>query len=238
MSASIVAKSLCAGYGNLGVISHVDFGLQPGGLMVLIGTNGSGKSTLLKTLAGIIAPVDGEVLVLGELPGSSPENVAYLPQHPKTSGVLPLRAKDIVAMGRFARQGLLGRSTAIDSEAVERAMQRTGVDAIANRSLAEMSGGQQQRTHLAQVLAREADVLLIDEPTAGLDANGREAVKQILREERSRGCAVVLATHDLEDAEDADLVMLLAHRVVAVGTPSQVLTDANLRACFGFTDRH
>ena len=68
MSASIVAKSLCAGYGNLGVISHVDFDLQPGGLMVLIGTNGSGKSTLLKTLAGIIPPVDGEVLVLGELP--------------------------------------------------------------------------------------------------------------------------------------------------------------------------
>ena len=238
MSASIVAESLCAGYGDLGVISHMDFDLQPGGLMVLIGTNGSGKSTLLKTLAGLISPVDGEVFVLGAKPGTSPESVAYLPQHPKSSGVLPLRARDIVSMGRYARQGLIGRQSRVDADAVQRAMERTGVDAIANRSLAEMSGGQQQRTHLAQVLAREADVLLIDEPTAGLDANGRESVKQILREERDRGCAVVLATHDLEDAEDADVVMLLAHRVVAVGTPTEVLTDTNLRACFGFTDRH
>lgn len=238
MTASIVARSLCVGYGNVGVISHMDFNLQPGGLMVLIGTNGSGKSTLLRTLAGIIAPVDGEILVLGDAPGSNPESVAYLPQHPKSSGVLPLRASDIVEMGRFARNGLLRRRGRTDAEAVERAMRRTGVDAYADRALAEMSGGQQQRTHLAQALAREGDLLLIDEPTAGLDANGREAVKTILREERDRGCAIVLATHDLADAEDADLVMLLAHRVVAAGTPEQVLTDANLRACFGFTDRH
>lgn len=238
MSASIVAKSLCAGYGNLGVISHMDFDLHPGGLMVLIGTNGSGKSTLLKTLAGIIAPVDGEVLVLGGAPGENAESVAYLPQHPKSSLVLPLRARDIVEMGRFARKGLFSRMNETDEEAVERAMHRTGADAFADKSLVEMSGGQQQRTHLAQALAREADVLLVDEPTAGLDLNGRELVANIMREERDRGCAVVLATHDLADAENADIVMLMAHRVVAVGAPDKVLTDANLRACFGFTDRH
>ncbi len=125
-----------------------------------------------------------------------------------------------------------------DRDAIETAMKRTGVDAFADKSLIEMSGGQQQRTHLAQALAREADVLLVDEPTAGLDLNGRELVANIMREERDRGCAVVLATHDLADAEDADVVMLMAHRVVAVGAPEKVLTDANLRACFGFTDRH
>ena len=238
MSASIVAKSLCAGYGNLGVISHMDFDIHPGGLMVLIGTNGSGKSTLLKTLAGLIAPVDGEVMILGGKPGANADNVAYLPQHPKTSAVLPLRARDIVEMGRFARKGLFGRMNDADRDAIETAMKRTGVDAFADKSLIEMSGGQQQRTHLAQALAREADVLLVDEPTAGLDLNGRELVANIMREERDRGCAVVLATHDLADAEDADVVMLMAHRVVAVGAPEKVLTDANLRACFGFTDRH
>ena len=238
MSASIVAKSLCAGYGNLGVISHMDFDIHPGGLMVLIGTNGSGKSTLLKTLAGLITPVDGEVMVLGGAPGANADNVAYLPQHPKSSSVLPLRARDIVEMGRFARKGLFGRMNDADRDAIENAMQRTGVDAFADKSLVEMSGGQQQRTHLAQALAREADVLLVDEPTAGLDLNGRELVANIMREERDRGCAVVLATHDLADAEDADVVMLMAHRVVAVGGPEKVLTDANLRACFGFTDRH
>jgi ABC-type Mn2+/Zn2+ transport system ATPase subunit len=88
------------------------------------------------------------------------------------------------------------------------------------------------------VLAREADVLLLDEPTAGLDAAGREAVTRVIEEERRRGAAVVLATHDLADAETADEVLLLAGRVVAQGTPTLALTDEHLRECYGFTDRH
>jgi ABC-type Mn2+/Zn2+ transport system ATPase subunit len=113
-----------------------------------------------------------------------------------------------------------------------------GVGPFAHQPLMELSGGQQQRTHLAQALARRADVLLLDEPTAGLDPNGRETFAQAIREERARGCAVAMATHDLADAEDADVVILLAGRIVAAGTPAEVLTDDNLRASFGFTGPH
>ncbi|MFZ1489328.1 MAG: ATP-binding cassette domain-containing protein, partial [Ilumatobacteraceae bacterium] len=113
-----------------------------------------------------------------------------------------------------------------------------GVDGFANTPLSELSGGQQQRTHLAQALARQADVLLLDEPTAGLDIAGREALDAVLVQERARGVAVVMATHDTSDAASADSVLLLAHRVVAHGTPDEVLTDQNLRAAFGFTERH
>ncbi|MSO60245.1 MAG: ABC transporter ATP-binding protein [Ilumatobacteraceae bacterium] len=238
MSANMVASSLAVGYGHRPIVSDIDFVLEPGALMVLIGTNGSGKSTLLKTLAGLLTPQSGSVHVLGEAPGVQPARVAYLPQHPVSSHTLPLRVRDIVAMGRFAHRGLLRRVTPQDASIVTDVMKRTGADAFSTRPLRDLSGGQQQRTHLAQVLAREAEVLLLDEPTAGLDISGREAVADLISQERSRGVTVVMATHELGDAESADIVMLLAQRVVAQGTPAQALSDAALRECFGFTQPH
>jgi ABC-type Mn2+/Zn2+ transport system ATPase subunit len=238
MSASISASGLAVGYGHRPVVADLDFQLQPGHLLVLIGTNGSGKSTLLKTLAGLIDPQGGDVSVLGERPGLSPARVAYLPQHPVSSHTLPLRASDVVAMGRFARRGLLGRMNADDAGIIESSMQRTGADAFRNKPLRDLSGGQQQRVHLAQVLSRRAEVLLLDEPTAGLDMNGRKLVSDLIAQERSHGVTVVMATHELSDADTADEVLLLAQRVVSQGPPKIALNDAALRECFGFTQPH
>lgn len=238
MSGAVVMSELAVGYGGQAVVEGVTLDLRPGGLMCLIGTNGSGKSTLLKTLAGLIAPIGGNVEVLGAPPGTQPERVGYLAQRPASSFTLPIRAADVVAMGRFAHLGLIRRARPIDRQLCRDAMQRMGVDAFADAPLLELSGGQQQRTHLAQALARQADVLLLDEPTAGLDPAGREVFAAAIAAERQRGCAVVMATHDLADADDADLVLLLASRLVAAGPPALVLTDDNLRASFGFTGQH
>lgn len=238
MSPLVELTGLAVGYGGHRVVDDVTLTLRPGDLLVLMGTNGSGKSTLLKTMAGLLPPVVGGVRVMGVEPGHRPAEVAYLPQHPGSLETLPLRACDVVAMGRFAKRGLLRRFTAEDRRIVSEAMSRTGTDAFADRALRELSGGQQQRTHLAQVLAREATVLLLDEPTAGLDAAGRRAVTEAIDAERARGAAVVLATHDLADAEHADHVILLAHGIVAQGTPIEALTDEHLRTCYGFTERH
>ncbi len=238
MSANIIASSLAVGYGHRPIVSDIDFVLEPGALMVLIGSNGSGKSTLLKTLAGLLTAQSGSVHVLGDVPGAQPARVAYLPQHPVSSHTLPLRVRDVVAMGRFAHRGLMRRTTTRDASIVSDVMKRTGADAFSTLPLRDLSGGQQQRTHLSQVLVREAEVLLLDEPTAGLDVSGRRAVADLILQERSRGVIVVMATHELDDAETADLVMLLAQRVVAQGTPAQALSDAALRACFGFTQPH
>jgi len=226
------------GHEHRPLVGDLDLRVEAGGLLVVMGTNGSGKSTLLKTLAGLLAPVAGTVRVLGADAGRSPARVAYLPQHPPRTFALPLRAGDVVAMGRFARLGLLRRPAAADRLAVERAMARTGVTPFARQPLRQLSGGQQQRAHLAQVLARDADLLLLDEPTAGLDAGGRAAVADVVAEERARGAAVVLATHDLDDAVHADEVLLVARRVVALGPPGEALSDEHLRECYGFTDRH
>lgn len=238
VASSIELADVAVGYDAHRVVDNVSLTLMPGELLVLMGTNGSGKSTLLKTMAGLLSPLAGEVTVLGEPPGRLPSEVAYLPQHPRTLDTLPLRVRDVVSMGRFARRGLFGRLGADDRRIVDDAMHRTGSNAFAQSALRELSGGQQQRTHLAQVLARQALVLLLDEPTAGLDANGRRAVTEAIDAERRRGAAVVLATHDIADAEHADEVILLAHGIVAQGAPGDALTDEHLRTCYGFTDRH
>lgn len=238
MNATISASGLAVGYGHRPVVADIDFELFPGQLLVLVGTNGSGKSTLLKTLAGMIAAQEGRLAVLDRAAGASPARVAYLPQHPVSSHTLPLRARDVVAMGRFARRGLLGRMTRDDASVIDASMRRTGADSFPESHLRDLSGGQQQRVHLAQVLSREAEVLLLDEPTAGLDVNGRRLVSDLVAEERARGVTVVMATHELSDADTADMVLLLAQRVVSKGSPAEALTDAALRECFGFTQPH
>jgi len=235
---TISADHLCVGYGKHPVVEGVMLDMHPGELLVLIGTNGSGKSTLLKTLAGLIHPVHGDLYVLGQHAGQLPTRVAYLPQHPVSSHTLPLQVRDVVTMGRFAHLGLFKRTSSSDRAIVSSAMQRTGIDAQANKPIRDLSGGQQQRTHLAQVLAREAEILLLDEPTAGLDINGRKLVAELIAAERARGVTVVMATHELADAEHATSVLLLAQRVVSMGPPEEALRDEYLRECFGFTQPH
>ena len=237
-AATISADHLCVGYGKHPVVEGVMLDMHPGELLVLIGTNGSGKSTLLKTLAGLIHPVHGDLHVLGQHAGQLPTRVAYLPQHPVSSHTLPLQVRDVVTMGRFAHLGLFKRTSSTDRTIVSSAMRRTGIDEQANKPIRDLSGGQQQRTHLAQVLAREAEILLLDEPTAGLDINGRKLVAELIAAERARGVTVVMATHELADAEHATSVLLLAQRVVSMGPPQEALRDEYLRECFGFTQPH
>ena len=238
MGTTISADHLCVGYGKHPVVEGVMLDMQPGELLVLIGTNGSGKSTLLKTLAGLIHPVHGELHVLGKNAGQLPTRVAYLPQHPVSSHTLPICVRDMVAMGRYAHLGLMKHASAHDRALVEESMSRVGIEEKASQPIRDLSGGQQQRTHLAQVLARQAEVLLLDEPTAGLDINGRKLVADLVSAERARGVTVVMATHELLDAEHATSVMLLAQRVVSVGPPDVALRDEYLRECFGFTQPH
>ena len=199
---SIHASSLAVGYGKRPVVDNISLNMQPGELLVLIGTNGSGKSTLLKTLAGLINPMHGDLSLLGSAPGQLPTQVAYLPQHPVSSHTLPLCVQDVVAMGRYAHLGLFKRSTDTDRAIVLESMKRTGIDSQANDPIRDLSGGQQQRTHLAQVLARRAEVLLLDEPLSAVDSTSRAALRELLPEVLTAfSGATILVTHDLGDVE-------------------------------------
>lgn len=230
----IVARGLAIGYDGKPVVENVAFELKEGQAIALIGTNGSGKSTLLKTIVGLLPPLSGELSVFGGKPSDNPKRIAYLGQFHASGFVLPLRAVDVVRMGRYPRLGLLGRITAEDHDIVRESMVRMGVDNLAEAPLRSLSGGQQQRVYLAQVLAHRADLLVMDEPTAGLDVGGRERYLQAIKDELCRGASIVVATHDVQDeAALCHQVMLLAHRVVALGPPDEVLTPQALLETFG-----
>ncbi|MEY2524662.1 MAG: hypothetical protein QOJ66_3227 [Ilumatobacteraceae bacterium] len=234
-SPAITAAGLTVGYGSEAVVEGITFSLLPGESLALVGSNGSGKSTLLKTVLGLIPPLSGKLRVLQTVPGSCPQRIAYLGQTHPSSSVIALGATEVVRMGRFASLGLFGRTTARDRQLVHDCMVQMDISHLAHHPRQSMSGGQQQRTYLAQVLAHEADLLVLDEPTAGLDLSGRERYRRLVAAALARGAAVVTATHDIGEASECDQVVLLNRRVVAQGPPREVLTAEQLLETFGIT---
>ncbi len=237
----IQAGKLDIGYQEEAIVSDINFELKKGQAIALIGTNGSGKSTLLRTIIKLLPPLGGNLSVFGMPPGTNPRRIAYLGQFHASSFILPIRAIDVIRMGRFPLHGLFGKMNQEDDEIIIHAMHIMGIEKLANTPLRFLSGGQRQRTYLAQVLAHRADLLVLDEPTAGLDAGGRDLYLQAIQSELLRGASAVIATHDIqEEATLCNQVMLLARRVVAFGAPQDVLTPEALLETFGIvvTDEH
>jgi ABC-type Mn2+/Zn2+ transport system ATPase subunit len=234
LSAScVIAQDLDIGYQGEVVVPQVNFELTCGQSLALVGINGSGKTTLLKTIVGLLPPIKGKITVLGHPPGKDPQQLAYLSQFHDSGFILPLRVKDVVQMGRFTEKGLFGRMTRLDEEIITSSMRRMGIEDLRDAPLRMLSGGQQQRVYMAQVLARQADLIVLDEPTSSLDASGRELFSRIMDEERRRGAMLVVSTHDIQLASECDQAMLLAHEVVAVGPGEDILTPEALLKTFG-----
>jgi ABC-type Mn2+/Zn2+ transport system ATPase subunit len=230
---TVIANGLDIGYPSESIVQNINFKVEKGQSLALVGVNGSGKSTLLRTLVGLLPPVKGALRILGTLPGQSPRRIAYLSQSHKSGFILPLRTLDAVRMGRFANHGLLGKMTGADEELVVQAMKSMRVWDLVDKPLRSLSGGQQQRVYIAQILARHADLLILDEPTAGLDAGAREIYQDAIRNELRRGAAVIMATHDIQEAMNCDQAMLLARKVIAIGKGKDIITAQALLETFG-----
>jgi ABC-type Mn2+/Zn2+ transport system ATPase subunit len=229
----VCAHHLSVGYGTNVVVAGIDTDLVAGGSVALVGSNGSGKSTLLKTLAGLIPPIEGSAEILGHGVGAKTAEVAYLGQYQQNALSLPLRVVDVVRISRFDQRSRWRKRSRIDDELVDDAMRAMQIEDLSRRPLRDLSGGQRQRVRLAQVLARRARLILLDEPTTGLDAPGRTAYLDAISREKARGAAVVIATHDVSEASTCDRILLLAGRIVADGPPEEVLTPENLLETFG-----
>jgi len=234
----VAAQGLAVGYQGESVVAGLDFSLEPGQVLALVGSNGSGKSTLLKTIAGLLPPIQGSIEVLGARPLARPGQVAYMGQFHPSSFMLPLRAHDVVRMARFAAHGLFGRMTAADERAVHEAMAVMGVLDLAQAPLNALSGGQRQRVFLAQAFARDAGLILLDEPAANLDGASRDTYRREIRRLAAAGRSVVIATHDIDEAAECDATMLLAHRVVAYGPSASILTQQALLSTFGMVGKY
>jgi manganese transport system ATP-binding protein len=223
-------------YGARVAMRASDFSIPPRSVTSVIGPNGSGKSTLLAALAGLHQPSAGRLTVLGEEPEEARPRVSFVLQSTKVNEVLPVTVREVVAMGRYASLGLMGRFGRHDRELVDVALDRLDLLDLAGRHLSEVSGGQRQRVFVAQGLVQDHEILLMDEPLTGLDLTSRAAIEAVIEEERTRGNALVITTHDLEDAARADHVLLLAGAVIASGPPGEVLVAETLREAYRIFD--
>lgn len=217
------ARGIAFSYGDAPVLEDVTLEVRPGEFVALVGPNGSGKSTLLRILLGLERPLAGEARMFGRPPASFGERwrIGYVPQRPFVARDLPATVEEIVAAGRVARAGWWRRPRAADREAVDRALAAVGLMPLRRRRARELSGGEQQRALIAKALASQPDLLILDEPIAGVDAESQRLFRAVLHTAvHARGAAVLLVSHELGAvAEDLDRVIVLKRRVLFDGTP-------------------
>lgn len=230
---AIRATDVTVTYGDQLAVCDATFEVPAGALTAVIGPNGSGKTTVLRAISGLEEIDHGHLTVLGAPPGRLRREVAHVMQNTKVNDAVPLTVREVVGMGRYARLGAFRRFSADDHEAVGTAMARMEIADLAGRHLRELSGGQRQRVYVAQGLAQQAELLLLDEPVTGLDVLSQERISTVIGEEVAAGRTVVFTTHDVEAAAASDQLLLLATHVIASGGPDEVLTAAHLGRAYG-----
>jgi zinc transport system ATP-binding protein len=219
------------------VLDEVSLSVPPGSFLALLGPNGAGKTTLLKVILGLVRPTAGTVRVFGRQPwdlDGERSRIGYVPQVLSVDLNFPVRAAEAVLMGRYGRIGLLHRPALGDRAAADRAMERVGITDLASRPIARLSGGQRQRVFLARALANEPDLLLLDEPTTGVDPAAGESLYELLRQLHQSGMTILVVSHDVGVvASYVDGVACLNRRLVAHGRPAEVLGSEELAQMYG-----
>jgi zinc transport system ATP-binding protein len=187
------------GYGDRAVVRDVDLTVRRGDVLAVLGANGSGKTTLVRGLLGLATVLSGEALVLGDPVGSrrTRGRVGYVPQRQTVAGTIPSTVREVVASGRLPRRRLLRRRTAADREAVDRAIAAVELQHWAETDIARLSGGQQRRALIARALASEPDVMIMDEPTAGVDRASQQALAASIARLVDRGVTLLVVTHEV-----------------------------------------
>jgi ABC-type Mn2+/Zn2+ transport system ATPase subunit len=220
------------GYGRRPLLPPIDLSLGPGAFLGVVGPNGSGKTTLIRTMLGLLPPVAGEV----RYPRGGRPAFGYVPQKGDVDVSFPLTAGEIALMGRYPRIGVGCRPGAADREAVLRALDEVGVRDLAGRAFHELSGGQRQRVLLARALAGAPEVLVLDEPTTGMDLPAERALLDQIAAIARTGIAVLMVTHQLAAVANYahDLCIVDRERqAVEFGPVEQVLTPARLTQLYG-----
>lgn len=235
---AIVAKGMRIVREGTVVVDTSSFTIPTASTVAVIGPNGSGKSSILHAITGLLAVDQGQLMVLGKKPEEALSDVAYVLQYMPITPGIPMTVREVVRMGRFATRGALRRLRANDKQRVRDAMEQLDIVDLASRNIHQLSGGQRQRVFVAQALAQDHSMLLLDEPLTGMDVPSAKVIDQIIHDEPERGCTVVYTTHDLEEARSADYVLLMAGRVVASGAPDGVLTAEHLAAAYGLGALH
>ncbi|MEJ2012307.1 MAG: metal ABC transporter ATP-binding protein [Anaerolineales bacterium] len=229
----ILIDSLTVRFNGTLALDNLELEIPPGARVAVVGPNGAGKTTLLKVIAGVLSPSEGKVSIFGAGPHGH-VCIAYVPQRSQVDWTFPVTVQEVVMMGRIRKLGAFRWPHRSDWEIVSHALEQVAMLDYRDHPIGELSGGQQQRVFLAQALAQEAEIVLLDEPLSGLDLPSQEAILKLLEGLRPLGITVLIATHDLKlAAERFDLVMLLNRRLLAFGKPKQALSQEALLAAYG-----
>lgn len=230
----LVMRGVTVSYGEKPAVFSVDASFQPHALTAIIGPNGAGKSTLLKAALGVIPRLSGEVTVFGKPIDAARDRIAYVPQRASVDWDFPTTVIDVVLMGLYRQVGLLGRLTGTLRTRARACLARVGMEDFADRQIGQLSGGQQQRVFLARALAQDADLYLLDEPFAGVDAATERAIIDVLKSLKEDGKAVICVHHDLATVADYfDNVFLINVRKIAEGPVATTFTGETLNATYG-----
>lgn len=231
---AVEVADLTVAYRDRPVLWDVDVEVPVGVLMAVVGPNGAGKTTLLKAILGLVRPAAGSVRIFGQPIKAVRHLVGYVPQHREVDWDFPTNVLDVVMMGRYGHLGWFRRPGPQERAMALAALEQVGMRELADRQISQLSGGQQQRVFLARALVQDAQIYLMDEPFAGVDALTERAILNIMRSLRARGKTVVVVHHDLQTVREYfDWVLLLNVRRVACGPVAEVFTEENLRQTYG-----
>jgi manganese/zinc/iron transport system ATP- binding protein len=231
---AIEVHSLTVGYDQKPVLWNVDFSIPEGQITGIIGPNGSGKTTLLKSMMGLLPINSGYVKIYNQALKDIRTRIAYVPQRESVDWDFPASVMDITLMGRYRKKNLFRRLNKEDKTAAIESLKKVGMLDFADRQISQLSGGQQQRVFIARALAQGADLFIMDEPFAGVDAASENAILDLFADMKKNGKTVVVVHHDLQTAKQYfDWMVLLNTRLVASGPTEQVFTDKLLQETYG-----
>ncbi len=222
--AAVKVENLTVSYGPVPALLDVSFEVQPGQLIGVIGPNGSGKSTLIKAVLGFLKPDVGSVQLFGQPADMAKGRVAYVPQRGAVDWNFPITVREVALMGRYGHVPWWRDMSKHDYELADHALEMVRMSEFKDRQIGQLSGGQQQRVFMARAMAQGGDILLLDEPFAGVDAATERAILDVLQRSKESGRTLIVVHHDLVTAaEYFDSVILLKQRLFAYGPPETVM---------------
>lgn len=234
MNPAISCKDLSCCYDKSPVLWDVSLAVPRGVLCAIIGPNGAGKSTFLKACVDLIKPFSGKVTCFGKPFKKSKDRIAYVPQKEMVDWEFPITVLEVVLMGRYNKLGMFRLIREADKDAANKVMKLLGIDHLKDRQISELSGGQQQRVFMARALMQDADLYLLDEPFAGIDAATEMTLTTLFKDLKEKGKTIVIVHHDLQCVRALfDYVIFLNTRLIAYGKTKDVFTRENLCKTYG-----
>lgn len=238
MSPLITIDNVSFRYNESRVIEHVNLDIQQGEYVGIIGPNGSGKTTLLRLILGLLVPQSGTIYLFGKPVQQVKDwsKIGYIPQKAtQFDSQFPITVNEIVSLGRIAKKGLFGKFTHDDEQVIRRAIEMADISNLKHTLMTELSGGQQQRVFIAKALASEPDILILDEPTVGVDVESQEKFYTLLSHlNKKEGKTIIIVSHDIDViANEVSTIACINKHLVYHGAPKEFIKEDYIEKLYG-----